>query len=291
MLDEIKTLLDMIDRGDVCSLLILIAILACVGGKMVASRPDLKCWGTRLAGGAFVAYLVFGHIRFKVDTVQELIGLTLRGLLAAGLTLGLSWVNLAVSGFINEHLITPTMAKFRREREAARRDTIARQNSESERNNRAHEEERRRKRDRSAQEAATKATAEAEQRAQAQKRNERLRMDCELLWIAYAPVIQQQFGKPDLEAFLARYMGDGHPPEFVEERAAALKTTLTTLYTNAEPTKKYKSIEEAIASFDRAKERIAHEHFEDPAFQEYINIELDKLKGKHLEALIKDLGG
>jgi hypothetical protein len=174
------------------------------------------------------------------------------------------------------------------EKQAKRR--VEREGEQKRRREQLEWERTRPERERAQREAEARDSAHENQRSQAQKRRELARMDCELLWIAYAPAIQQQFGKQDLETFLGKYMGDNHAPEFVEERAAALKTTLTTLYTSAQPMKRYKTVEEAITGFERAKQRISQEHFGDPEFQEYLNLQLEKIKGEHLDAVIKNMG-
>ncbi len=284
----------MIHQTDPCATLLLALALAAIGQKMVQGQPTLSRWGTRLSGVVFVLYVLYEAFQSTPRDAQDWLDAVLRGLLTAGIAWGFSLILLAVVAFVFRYTLAGPFTKIREFRHSAKQKRAKRRAEREEEEKRRREqlesERTRPERERAQREAEVRSSAQENQRSQAQKRRELARMDCELLWIAYAPAIQQQFGKPDLQAFLAKYMADSQPAEFVEERAGALKTTLTTLYTSAEPTKKYKSIEEAIAGFDRAKERIAQEHFEDPEFQQYLKLELDKIKAQHLAAVIKNMG-
>ena len=130
----------------------------------------------------------------------------------------------------------------------------------------------------------------ARQKAQAKRQNERARMDCELLWVALAPVIEPQFDRTQLSAFFNAYMSDEHSPDSVEERAKTLKTTLKKLYGKAQPERKFQSIHDVVQRFDEAKREIKELHLEDPLMQDYLETELEGMMHEHLEQVIKTMG-
>jgi hypothetical protein len=101
------TFLKLINEPDIIWLLILIGLLAWIGAKMIASQPDLERWGARLAAGAFVSYALYGFHRFQPTTTEDLVGIVVRGLFAAGLVLGLSWIVLAGPGFFYKRIFLP----------------------------------------------------------------------------------------------------------------------------------------------------------------------------------------
>ena len=86
------TLLYMLDDGDFFPMLMLIGVLALIGGKMADAAPPVRPWGWRIAAGAFVAYSVRGGLAFHPKDAGDWLHIVLRGLLAAGLALTVSWV-------------------------------------------------------------------------------------------------------------------------------------------------------------------------------------------------------
>ena len=43
------TVMDLLENGDLCPAVLLIALLVFIGDRMVAERPSLRLWGLRLA--------------------------------------------------------------------------------------------------------------------------------------------------------------------------------------------------------------------------------------------------
>lgn len=93
-------LLNILNEGDACSLLCLIAILALIGSKMVEAKPATRQWGWRLAAGSFVAYAVYCGVAMQPDDAGAWLHIVLRALLAGGLALGPSWICPSIVTFV-----------------------------------------------------------------------------------------------------------------------------------------------------------------------------------------------
>jgi hypothetical protein len=108
---------------DVCSLMLLIVVLAAIGSRMVRDRNDLRRWGHRISAAALVGYLIYAVRTFRPSTANECLGLVLRAILAAGAALGISQIQLAVFVFIYDRTMRPLQDWFHRWRQNARRRT------------------------------------------------------------------------------------------------------------------------------------------------------------------------
>jgi uncharacterized iron-regulated membrane protein len=105
----------------------MILVLLGIGSKMIEGFPTLRSWGCRLAGGALVAYGVYGIRTLHPTTADEVTHIVFRGLLVSGLVLALAWIVLAVQGFVYHHATQPVLewstgrraAALERERKAA----------------------------------------------------------------------------------------------------------------------------------------------------------------------------
>ena len=70
-----------------------------------------RALGRRFAGGAFVAYAVYGWFTFHPTTAEDWIGIALWALLASGLAWGVSLIVLAVLNFAYTHTVGHPWAK------------------------------------------------------------------------------------------------------------------------------------------------------------------------------------
>jgi len=93
-------LLNILNEGDACSLLCLIAILAFIGSRMVEAKPATRQWGWRFAAGSFVGYALYTGVAMQPDDVGEWLRIVLRAVLAGGLALGPSWICLSIVTFV-----------------------------------------------------------------------------------------------------------------------------------------------------------------------------------------------
>ncbi len=98
------TILNILAKPDVCSLLGLILTLCWIGSVMISSRPDLHGWGYRLAGVSFVGYGLYAASVEEPRDADTFLFITIRALFAGGWMLGGSWIVLAVGGFVSDRL-------------------------------------------------------------------------------------------------------------------------------------------------------------------------------------------
>jgi hypothetical protein len=250
------TLLDILDHGDPCSLLLLIVILTLLGRKMVMDQPVAYLWGLRLAAGAFVAYVAYAIIRFSAWSDEDLVRVALRGLLAAGLALGATWILLPTAAFACHYTVGTFLESARRWFGAAKRQAAERKarREEEERRKQAQEEYERTapERERARQEAEARAQAAAE----AQRRREEARATLELFFALHAPELGDRFTRSMFESYVARHLGHDHPPEYVELRAQQLRDALQQLLDKLEPASRRLSLEELTQWYQSMRQKI-----------------------------------
>lgn len=92
----IPNVLEIINSGDPISLLFLIFVCYHIGKAMVLTKARLRMIGIRVSAAAFVLYLIYGWITEGSSDPGVLLSLVWRGALLYGLTLGFTWILLAV---------------------------------------------------------------------------------------------------------------------------------------------------------------------------------------------------
>ncbi len=112
-----KVIIEMIDSlNQPVQLLVLIGLLCWVSNRMVAGRDDIRAAAHRLATISLVSYFGYAVLKFEPVSADQFLGIAIRALFAAGLTLGFSGVFLAVVVFVYER----TIKRFNESRSAAR---------------------------------------------------------------------------------------------------------------------------------------------------------------------------
>jgi len=244
--------LEIINSADVVSLIALIAVLCWVGGRMVQRFPELGQWAWRFAAVAFIGYCLFMGSELDQHTPGLWLGIACRGVLAAGLTLGVSWIVLSVYGFMKS--ISDRAARKAQSRAESRR-------REKERKQREREEQKRREQsDRDAPERERQWQIAEERRLQqeavsreARQTREDTRYACELFYNLHAPKIADRFSKQDLHDFLNRYMGDAQSLDVIRRRANQLAETIRQHVEAVDPSEEIATLEELSAWY--AKQR------------------------------------
>lgn len=237
------TVLDVINSSDVVSLIALIAVLCWLGSRMIHRYPELGQWGSRFAAGAFIVYCLFMGSELAVHTPGVWLGIACRGVLAAGLTLGVSWIVLAVYGFMKSY--SDRAARQAQSRAADRK-------REKERKQREREEQKRRAQwEREAPERERQYQIAEERRLQqeavsrdARQTREDTRYACELFYNLHAPTIRERFSKQDLHDFLNRYMDDTQTLDVIKRRANQLIETIRQHVESVDPPEEIASLEE-----------------------------------------------
>jgi hypothetical protein len=109
-----EVVLNILDHPDPCSLVVLIGLLAWVGNVMTRNISRVRTWGEWACGAAFVGYCIYAIWTFAPVTAGEFLEIVIRGLFAAGLTLGFSWVVLASAVFVYANTLMRVQYEMRR---------------------------------------------------------------------------------------------------------------------------------------------------------------------------------
>jgi len=277
----VSTVLEMIDAGDVCSLLALIAVLALIGHKMVQETHSLYLRGWRLATAAFLAYCLYAGFVFQPTDAQGWLWAVFRGLLAAGLTLGVSWIALSVLAFAKHHLLD-TPAK--RARDLAESSKQRRREAE----HRRQEEERESLRQERDAEERSRQLHEQTTKAEAQRRRVEARAAAELSFSLFGPKLENRFTREMLQEYISTYMGDDQPPEDVERRGQELIATLQRHLEQVEPPETKRTLEDLSRWLEEEKARIVALPIDEKAKRSYVaalNVRFNELSTKLFEEL------
>jgi hypothetical protein len=175
--------------------------------------------------------------------------------LAAGLTLGVSWIALAVYGLLkaisdraaDQARSRAADCKYQKQQQERERETERERNAwergapERERQRQLAEERRR-------QEEAV--------RSEARQMREDTRYSCELFYNLHAPNIADRFSKQDLHDFLDRYMGDNQSLDVLRRRANQLTETIREHVDAVDPPEAFGSLEELAVWYAKQKVQI-----------------------------------
>ena len=256
--------------NDLCSLLLLIALLAGVGSAMTNRRDDLHRWGYRIAAGTFVASDVYALAVSYPSSIKACLEVSLGALLLAALALGISWIVLPVSAFAAEHLLQPMFNRVR----LAQAYAINRQKEKTRlaKNQQDHAEFERLATQR--EQAACEAAARAAAQAQSQKRRAPARAQSEFLYHLYSPEIESRFPRAKFDDFVAKYLSDRQPPEDVEYHADQLRALLDSHVKKAEPRSRFKSLRD-LADWYREQQAHVRSADLDPEATEVLLINLE----------------
>lgn len=241
---------------DVCALPLLVVILLLLGRRMIRDEPGLETWGKRLATAAFVAFLLVEAGTTSRLTATVLLGFTLRGLLVAGLLMGVSWIALAIAVFVWRVVIGVPLAKIRTWLNGWRqwRKGRAEGRRRKEEQRRWQEEYDRAAPDR--EKAKRMAEAQANDRAVAQQRRAAARLRCENFYTLHGPELRARFSPAQFADYGQRHLGDDHAPEVVEHRAVELLTLMQEHLTIVGAPTRKKSLADIAAWFLEEKTKI-----------------------------------
>ena len=260
--------LDIVNQGDLCFVPLLVLVLLFVGSKI--SSETQQHLGSRLAIGGFMVYCVYGFLTFRPQKAEDLLWVAIRGLLAAGLVLGFSWLLLPVVAFLYHHSIGALVDSVRdlrlRIRQRAQERRARREDARRLRTHAAEEERWRREaeRRRPDEEARTRAQEEAQRRSEeAQRRREAARDRVELFYRLYFADIGSRVKEEWFNTYVERNMGDNHPADYVEQRAERLLETLQQALERTNPVRHYQSLAEIKATFEEQRQLILGSDLED----------------------------
>ena len=132
----------------------------------------------------------------------------------------------------------------------------------------------RRERDRHEGAAPDRAKADKE-RATDQRRRADARAACEIFYSLHAPEIGPRFAKDEFATFVARHLGDEHPPEYVERRAEQLLALLKQHLRKVLPPLGTETLDEILAAFDDRIRRVRASTLDDRD-QEVVLLQLEQ---------------
>ena len=276
-----STVLEMIDAGDVCSLLALIAVLAVIGRNMVQGNHSLYVWGWRLATAAFLGYCLYAGFVFQPTDAQGWLWAVFRGLLAAGLTLGVSWIALSVLAFAKQHLLDPPAKRARDLAESSKQ----RGREAEHRRQETERESLRQKRD---AEERSRQLHEQTTKAEVQRRRVEARAAAELSFSLFASKLGSRFTRQMFDDYVSKFMGDDQPPEDVERRGQELIAALQKHLEEVEPPEAKRTLEDLSRWFGEEKTRIGALPIDEKAKRVYIaalNVRFNELSVRLLEDL------
>ncbi len=230
--DRIQTVLEIVVEGpDVCSSVFALLILLFIGERVIAVEPRLRLWTHRAALTVFFLYVGCKVWLVRPTDGVEVVGVLLRGLLAASWCLAISLISLPVGLWSWRHsvgaLVQSVLKRIGKARRARtdRRQRIA--DAERRRQLQAEDERLAPDRERQQQEAEQRSRAEAAQRIADQRRREGVRLDCQLLYDRNRSVLRDKLTAKQLRDYFERYLADGFTAEEVERRGQELKAMIS----------------------------------------------------------------
>lgn len=240
------TILDIVNRGDVCSILCFVAILAVVGSKMVEQHPLLRVSGWRLAIAAFLIYCAHAGFTFRPTNAQGWLWVVFRGLLAGALTLPLSWIGMSVLAFTKRLLIDAPAKRVRdfvRSLHEREREIQVREQQLKIETLRFEREDRERSRNKDLEVSSTKA----------KQRRDDARLRCVMLYDQHSTALSARLPRERLQEYFDEYMADSLEPDIVEGRAGTLIALIEECVKQDKPRQKndFESLAELAAFFQR----------------------------------------
>lgn len=263
--------MELIEQGETLSLIFIVAVLYYVGQTAIAHNRQLKKWGFRIALLTLIAYTLFEVSRNGIYDTTGLLAIVLRGLILAGMTLGMSWIVLAALGFL--------FAPLSQIKSSWRASLMQRQHNKTHKQReRAEEERRRHEQDEWNRTAPQRERQQSEQQqAEAQRQadqlqREEVRLKCQLLYDQHAPALQERFPRERLAEYFEQYLTDAFPPQLVETRAELLKEMiLTSLEGTGKNRLRFACLNEIAAHFQEQKQEIESLNYDEQTRQSFLS--------------------
>ena len=244
--------LNFINSNDVVPLIGLVVVLCWIGDRMIQRAPQLRQWGWRFAAAAFIGFCFLMGSELEDQTPGAWLGIVCRGLLAAGLTLGVSWIVLAVYGFMKS--VSERAAREAQSRADDRRREKERKQREREEKKRSEQWERDApERERQRQIAEERRLQQEAVSRDARQTREDTRYACELFYNLHAPKIAERFPKQELHDFLNRYMADTQSLDVIRQRTNQLVETIRQHVEAVDPPEEIASLEELAGWYEKQK--------------------------------------
>jgi hypothetical protein len=230
---------------------IALAVFWKVAQHFAPSDYPARDWSKRLAALTFFVVPAYGWIATPPETLEDGLALLARAGVAGAAALIAGWLLLPLlMPLIRRMVYTVTVIvtspirafaalhRMRRNRAASRRAAIASREAILASAERARADE-----------------LASQRRAAEQLRREESRASCHLAYNLFAPEISARFPRAEFDAYVSKYLGDDHVPEYVEQRAAQLMDLLKKHLHKVEPLRRFGGVDELAAWFqDQARQ-------------------------------------
>lgn len=230
-------------QGDLLTLLFAIFAMHYIGLRFIRGQPTLRAWGVRLAAVVLVLFGLLRLLETPQPTANDILSAVIIGAFGAGLTIGPTWIVLAIAGFLAEQLFK-LRCDFQR-RVSRMLNAFQQRVRESERERRQQEAQRERQRLVPQQECHRKELEQQREALEAEKRKrDSLRLAAELeLEFALDQEHQERMRK-----LVDKFADESLPVEEYEKRIQAVRDSVTR---NANRSRSYRSITEVVQEFDQ----------------------------------------
>ena len=251
-------LLDQLLSGDICGLIVPLALLLAVGQHCVRGRPRIERLSYLLGWCGLLLYLAASFLAGNVGSGADLFIVLLAGLLFAGYLIGATWLIAPLAALALDATVVQPLASLSRffcriaarvrgTREAWRRQRKARHQRRTwaaeaplrARQQREREEQQRRE-------------------AHAQRRREQERLETQLLYDRYREQLVESFPPEEFQRYFETFLTSDLPPELFRDRAQKLREMLQD---RVQPVRRqrretFQSFEEVVTHFERERERV-----------------------------------
>lgn len=276
-----NTLLEILHAGDYCSILLFVAILLWVGNKIVEQHPSIRQCGGYLAGVGFLAYGAYAWLRWPPRQANDLLAVGIGSLFAAAIVLALAWMGLPVLLLVWTTTVAALGNRIGGWFTALRTKKAARRTRLLEEQQRRREEEEYRRTAPERERARKEAEKTLQVQTQSQKRRDDARAACELFYHRHAHALGDRFPKEAFEDYVKKYLADGHPPEYVEERSRQLQEILRQHVEQVEPPKTPFTIE-SLADWYQTTKRLIEAL---PVDERYKHAQIAHLNARYAELM------
>lgn len=253
----VTQIIDLIEHGNTISLLVAIALFWWIGSWSIQSHSAIRQLGFRCGFAGFLTYQLYAASTYGIHDAQQLAFNAWRGLLGAGLVVGLSWCLIAALYSAYRCTIALPVARLRQSFDAARRRTRQKQDEKLRRlsESRRQQEQASHRAQRKEQQRQVQEQQDLE--ADAERSRQKARFEVELLYEQHARQIADKLGRAELAALLEKYLGRDEPAAEVAARAAALRDIITQTVASTEPTlPRFRTLTEVVQYFQERRAEV-----------------------------------
>ena len=275
-------LLSILNAGDICPLVVVALLVYAIGGSL-RDEPQAVHWRRGWAGLIALLFAWQAWRAIQPSSSMDIFSLVGRSLLVGAFVFGIAGILLPAVTALHRHTVGACLRRLSSGRQRRKaRDELRRQQLESRRRELEYERsvpER--------QHAEREAEARAEVERLAQKRRADARAKAEHFYSLHAPELGSRFSKSDFTDYIARHLGDTHPPEYVEGRAQEFLALLKQHLAKVETSLAGLTLEQILSTFDDRIRRIRDSSL-DERDKKNISIQLDQEREEAIQRAVRE---